>query len=108
MGGNPCTRATRPVEGRRPTTPAYEAGRRIEPPASVPSARGARPAASAATAPPLEPPGVSSVFHGLRVGPNTRLSVNEDSANSGVLVLPTMTAPDARTRATATSSCGGL
>jgi hypothetical protein len=37
-----------------------EAGRRIEPPPSWPMASGVMPAATAATAPPLEPPGVSA------------------------------------------------
>ena len=36
---------------------------------SEPVARGTSPAASAAPAPPLDPPGVRSRFHGLRVGP---------------------------------------
>ena len=36
---------------------------------SLPVASGARPAASAAPEPPLEPPGVSARFQGLRVTP---------------------------------------
>ena len=38
----------------------------------------------AAAAPPLEPPQVSAVFHGLRVAPNTALKVWLPAANSGV------------------------
>ena len=40
---------------------------RMDPPPSVPSESGAYPAATAADDPPEEPPGVSAVFHGLRV-----------------------------------------
>ena len=42
--------------GLRPTMPQQAAGIRIEPAESVPSAASARPAASAAAEPPLEPP----------------------------------------------------
>ena len=45
------------------------AGRRPEPPPSVPNAIGVKPAASAAAAPPEDPPGVSAMFAGLREGP---------------------------------------
>ena len=45
------------------------AGVRIEPPMSLPSSRGVKPAASAAAAPPEEPPGVRSGFQGLREVP---------------------------------------
>ena len=64
-----------PMEGLKPTSPVCEAGRRVEPPPSVPSASGTKPAATAATAPPLEPPGVSAVSKGLRVVPNSGLWV---------------------------------
>src|SRR3954464_14288043 len=52
-----------------PTIPHSDAGWRIEPPVSVPIAQGARPAATAAAEPPLEPPGTRSVSHGLPPGP---------------------------------------
>ena len=39
----------------------------MEPPVSVPSASGASQAATAAAEPPLEPPGIRSQSHGLRV-----------------------------------------
>jgi hypothetical protein len=42
---------------------------------SEPSARGTHPAATAAAEPPDEPPGVRSGFHGLRVMPQSGLSV---------------------------------
>ena len=43
---------------------------RIEPPPSVPSAIGSMPSATAAAAPPEEPPALRDVSNGLRVGPN--------------------------------------
>src|ERR1051326_9390333 len=46
------------------------------------------PAASAAAPPPVEPPDVSAVFHGLRVRPNTSLKVLPPAPNSGVFDLP--------------------
>ncbi len=74
-GGKPPWRARLPIEGLKPTNPVCEAGRRIEPPPSVQSAQGAKPAAMEATAPPLEPPGVSRGSQGLRVVPNSGLLV---------------------------------
>src|SRR5579871_5529366 len=83
---------------------------RIEPPPSVPSAIGTRRPAIAADEPPDEPPGVFSVFHGLRVIPVSGLSVTAFQPNSGVVVLPTRTAPASFSRATvgASSSQGPL
>jgi hypothetical protein len=49
---------TLPREGLIPKTPLQDAGQRIEPPPSVPSEIGHRPAARAAPPPPVEPPGV--------------------------------------------------
>ncbi len=102
--GRPPARGTRPRDGFNPISPVYAAGRRIEPPPSVPSATGANPAATAATDPPLDPPGVSVGAHGLPVTPNRALAVYPSIANSGVLVLPSKMAPAARTRATGNSS----
>ncbi len=73
---------------------------RIEPPPSVPMASGPSPAATAALAPPLEPPGVRSRFHGLRVGPKSRLWVAPIQPIIGVLVLPSWSAPAASMRST--------
>ena len=53
----------------RPNSPQQDAGMRIEPAPSEPSAAGTMPAATAAAEPPLEPPGVCSGFQGLRVIP---------------------------------------
>src|SRR5918998_6068190 len=89
---------TRPNDGLNPKMPQNAAGMRIEPAPSLPWARGPRPAATAAAAPPLEPPGVFWRFHGLRVAPKTRLSVSGLQPNSGVLVLPSRIAPAARMR----------
>src|SRR5437764_7557582 len=79
--------------------PQNEAGIRIEPPASVPTANGEMPARTAAALPPLLPPGVRSRFHGLRVMPVNGESVAPFQPNSGVVVLPKKTAPAARSRA---------
>ena len=60
---------TRPKVALRPVRPHMLAGIRTEPPPSVPIASGPRPAATAAPAPPDEPPGVRSRSQGLRVIP---------------------------------------
>jgi hypothetical protein len=91
--------ATLPKVGFRPNTPEKEAGMRIEPPASVPTASGQMPANTAAALPPLDPPGVRSRFQGLRVTPVSGESVTGFQPNSGVVVLPKNTAPWARNRA---------
>src|SRR5438445_13902078 len=91
---------TRPNVGFRPTSPQKLAGMRIEPAPSEPSASGARPAATAAAPPPVEPPGVRVRSHGFRDSPNSGLSVEPRQANSGRLVRPTKIAPAARRRAT--------
>src|SRR3954470_15987546 len=83
----------RPSVAFNPAVPVHAAGHRIEPPPSVPIAMGATPAASAALAPPLDPPGVRSSDHGLRVTPNFGLSVRTLCANSGRLVFPMQIAP---------------
>ena len=59
----------RPRVGFSPTRPVHDAGIRIDPPPSLPWASGTMPPATAAAAPPLEPPGVRSVSHGFRAGP---------------------------------------
>ena len=48
----------------------------MEPPPSVPSASGAWPVATAAAAPPDEPPALRERSHGLRVAPKSGLSVS--------------------------------
>src|SRR5439155_5494838 len=95
---------TRPKEALIPKRPVKLHGMRIEPPPSVPTASGPMPAATAAVAPPEEPPGVFAGFHGLRVMPVSGLSVTPFQPDSGVVVLPTSTAPCSRRRAVAGAS----
>ena len=98
---------TRPRDGFRPTRPQHEAGIRIEPPPSLPCAAGQRPAAVAAAAPPLDPPGVRPVSHGLRQSPFSSDSVCAIVPSSGVFVLPRKTKPASRSRRTAAWSKSG-
>ncbi len=72
---------------------------RMDPPPSVPTCSAPSPSAQAAAAPPLLPPGVLPVFQGLRVMPVSGLSVTPFQPNSGVVVLPSSTAPCSRRRA---------
>src|SRR5207248_9779753 len=90
--------------GRSPTTPQHDAGIRIEPPVSPPSATVHMPAATAAPLPPLEPPGVMPSRHGLWVGGKSVFVVPIAAASSGRLVLPSTASPAARARATGTAS----
>src|SRR5581483_1359891 len=80
---------------------------RIEPPPSEAPAIGTMPAATAAAAPPEEPPGERPVSHGLRVAPHSAVSVMPLSANSGVAVLPKITRPAPRKRRTISACTGG-
>src|SRR3954463_539902 len=95
---------TRPNDALMPKSPVNEQGMRIEPPPSVPTASGPMPAATAATAPPEEPPGVFFAFQGFRVMPVSGLSVTPFQPNSGVVVLPSRTAPCSRSLAAAGAS----
>ena len=97
-------RGTRPVWGLSPNRPLHAAGMRIEPAPSAPRAAGTMPAATAAAEPPLDPPGVRSTSHGLRVTPHVIDSVNGHRPSSGIVVLPTTTAPPARSRRTTSAS----
>src|SRR4029453_9709440 len=98
---------TRPLVALIPNRPQHEAGMRIEPPPSDPCAIGASPAATAAAAPPLDPPGVRERSHGFRHTPLSTDSVTAVVPNSGVLVLPRITNPAARNRRTTAMSCSG-
>src|SRR5215218_9961396 len=84
---------TRPNDGFRPTMPHTLAGMRIDPAPSLPSPSGPMPAATAAAVPPLEPPAEWLGRHGLLVRPNSGFSVTPLLPNSGVFVLPTISAP---------------
>src|SRR5690606_809422 len=90
-----------------PTTPQNAAGCLMEPPVSVPRPQYAMPAAIDAAAPPDEPPGTRSLFHGLRVFLNAHDSVVEPSSNSSKFVLPTMGAPASFNFVTTVASYGG-
>jgi hypothetical protein len=93
--------------GFSPTSPQHDAGIRIEPPPSLPCASGSIPDATAAAAPPDDPPGVRSVSQGLRTGPKRRGSDTGRIPNSGMLVLPTITNPASRSRRTRKASWPG-
>ena len=81
-------------------TPQKAAGCRTDPPVSVPSANGATPAATAAAAPPEEPPGTRDVSQGLRAAPKAEFSLLPPMPNSSRLALATTTAPAASMRST--------
>ena len=76
--------ATRPGDGRSPTTPQKLAGLRRLPPRSEPCATQAMPVASATAAPPDDPAAERVVFHGFKVRPKTSLKVLAPAPNSGV------------------------
>ena len=101
------SRGTRPVVGLRPTTLQQAAGRRVEAPASVATASGPRPAATAAAAPLEEPAAVCSALQGLRVRPASSDQAPIECAYSGVVVLPSSIPPAARMRATTVASRSG-
>src|SRR5690242_8556138 len=98
---------TRPSVCLNPTTPQHAAGMRLDPPPSVPTPIGANPAATAAAAPPLDPPQVRDRSHGLAVHPNSGASVKHLWPNSGVVVLPMRIAPAALSLATQGESAAG-
>src|SRR3954454_21884254 len=79
----------------------------MEPPVSEPSASGAKPAATAAAEPPLDPPGTRVRSCGLRVGPKAEFSVDEPIANSSRFVFATATAPAPIMRSTTVAVYGG-
>ena len=54
------------------------------------------PDATAAAAPPLDPPGVRRRSHGFLQAPNRTGSVTGKRPNSGVLVLPSTSSPARR------------
>src|SRR5215212_8348063 len=90
---------TRCSVGFKPNTPQKCAGMRMEPERSVPISNDVIPAASAAAAPPLDPPGVRSTFQGLLVRPKIGLLVWKSASIGGRFVLPIRTPPAALRRA---------
>ena len=100
-------RLTRPELGMKPAMPQKDAGPRIDPPVSDPSAQGTRPAATAAPEPLDEPPANRSSAQGLRTGGQGRSKEGPPCANSCVASLPSSSAPAALSRVTiAASRCG--
>src|SRR5438270_2168540 len=93
-----------PGVGFSPHMPQKCAGTRMEPPPSLPTPPMEHPDAIAAASPPLEPPELCALFHGLLVFPLTKLSVSYAIKNSGVFVLPTRIAPALRSRETSGAS----
>src|SRR6056300_377154 len=93
IDSHPDPAGINPREGFHPTRPQASAGIRMDPPPSEPGAKGTKPAATAAAAPPLEPPADRVRSWGLRVSPVARDSVDADIPNSDVAVLPTLMAP---------------
>jgi hypothetical protein len=65
----------------------------MEPPPSVACAAGTMPAATAALLPPLDPPEILLVSHGVRVAPQASGSVVGTLPNSGEFPRPKMTSP---------------
>ena len=77
---------------------------RTEPAPSEPTAAATRPAATAAAAPPQEPPGVCSRFQGLRVAPKAGRLGEVPLADLGRVGLADEIAPAARSRRTISAS----
>src|SRR3954463_13934170 len=103
--GTMCVRLTRPTVGFSPTMPLIAAGQVTDPSVSVPIASRTMPAATAAPLPLELPHGLRSTAQGLWVWPPTALQPEIDwlermLAHSLRLVLPRITAPAARSRAT--------
>jgi hypothetical protein len=94
----------RPRCGLMPTRWLHAAGMRTLPAPSEPIAAVTRPAATAAALPPDDPPGECLADHGFRVWPKPGPLVNGHCPSSHVLVLPTITAPAARSRRTTSLS----
>ena len=90
----------RRLEGLKPNSPVSEAGSRIEPPASLAWASGTMPAATAAAAPPEEPPADRPGPHGFWVDPRSRDSVLPSRPNSELVVEHTICSPASSSRCT--------
>ena len=75
---------------------------------SLPIPNGLIPVAMAAPSPPLEPPGVFSLFQGLNVLPLNGLSVSRRNPISGKLVLPIGIAPAPNILSTKGVFLGGI
>ena len=87
------TKGILPIDGFIEVMPQQYAGFLNDPPISLPIPNGLIPEAMAAPSPPLEPPGVTALFHGLNVLPLRGLSVSKRIPISGIFVLPIGMAP---------------
>ena len=102
-------RLTRPSVGLMPTIPQALAGQTMLPSVSVPTATGARPAATATAEPELEPDGLRPGPCGLTAWPPSVLQpllewVERKFAHSDRLALPRITAPASRSLVTRNAS----
>src|SRR6266511_4707330 len=87
--------------------PQKEAGPRIEPPVSEPSAPAHRPAATATGDPELAPAGTRERSHGFRPVASGPAGIGRPNANSCMLSLPRRTAPAAANRSATKASRSG-
>ena len=95
--------ATRPKVGLWPTIPQNAAGMRIEPPASVPTARGPMPAATAAALPPLlfDDDEAVAVALGLRTAASGGVTGIDEASVRALLKLEQVLPPRLRHRVAA-------
>ena len=91
-------RDTRVCVAFSPVTPQMVAGRRMEPPVSLPSAAAKKRAATPAPEPEEEPPVQYAGFHGLWQWPKCALWPVGFCANSAMLSVPMSIAPAASSR----------
>lgn len=97
----------RPRVGLIPTMPLKAAGTRPEPAVSVPSARSARPSATATAEPELDPPEIRAGSVAARTAPYGLRVPTSPVANWSRLVVPSTIAPASRRAATAGASASG-
>ena len=98
---------TSPFVGFTPTRLPSAAGTRPDPAVSVPSAKSTMPRATAVAEPLDEPPEIRVGSQAFRTAPNGERVPTRPVANWSRFVLPTTTAPAARSRATAVASAAG-
>src|SRR5580700_11595040 len=107
--GTMPVRLISPTVGLIPTTPHTPAGDTIEPSVSVPTASGARPAATATPEPELDPDGLRPAPCGLtawppRVDRPLQDGLERKFAHSDRLAFPRITAPARRSPETRNAS----
>ncbi len=104
LTGNTPSLLIDPQLGRRPVIPHAAAGRRTDPPVSVPRDASTNPAATAIPEPPLDPPGTRARFHGLYDGPAAEFCEVTPTANSAMFSFATTDPPARRRRVTTSAS----